>query len=388
MRSITPLPTQFAPAERATTAELDADVAQFASYALIQEFFAAVPDIFLVLNEQRQIVFSNRALLELLGLQAVDDVVGKRPGEALSCVHASESAGGCGTTEFCRECGAVRAILSSLRGCEDVQECRVIRTDGDALDLRVRTQPMLLNDKRYSLFAVSDISHEKRRRVLERIFFHDILNTAGGMLGVAELLRDGSVAEVADFKDTVFLLAASLVDEIKAQQILSAAETGELTTEHSRINSVTLLCEVRHIYVNHEVSMGRLLEIAPDAELVMFVSDKTLVRRVIGNMVKNALEACKPGQTVTISCHAHTDGPEFSVHNPNPMPRDVQLQVFQRSFSTKGVGRGLGTYSMKLLSERFLQGKVYFTTSAAEGTTFFARYPSILTEPPDDGETS
>lgn len=38
------------------------------------------------------------------------------------------------------------------------------------------------------------------------------------------------------------------------------------------------------------------------------------------------------------------------------MPRTSQLQIFQRSFSTKGKGRGLGTYSIKLLTERYLKG--------------------------------
>ena len=43
------------------------------------------------------------------------------------------------------------------------------------------------------------------------------------------------------------------------------------------------------------------------------------------------------------------------------MPRQVQLQIFKRSFSTKGAARGLGTYSMRLLSERYLKGVVSFT---------------------------
>jgi sensor histidine kinase regulating citrate/malate metabolism len=57
------------------------------------------------------------------------------------------------------------------------------------------------------------------------------------------------------------------------------------------------------------------------------------------------------------------------------MPRNVQLQVFQRSFSTKGADRGLGTYSIKLLTERYLNGKVWFTTSPEGGTTFTCQYP-------------
>ena len=61
------------------------------------------------------------------------------------------------------------------------------------------------------------------------------------------------------------------------------------------------------------------------------------------------------------------------------MPDDAQLQIFQRSFSTKcEPGRGLGTYSMKLLGERFMGGVVDFTSRAPEGTTFrlhFAKTP-------------
>jgi len=65
----------------------------------------------------------------------------------------------------------------------------------------------------------------------------------------------------------------------------------------------------------------------------------------------------------------------FTVHNPGEMPQEASLQVFQRSFSTKGTGRGLGTYSMKLLSEQYLQGKVGFSSTPEEGTLFFAEYP-------------
>lgn len=65
----------------------------------------------------------------------------------------------------------------------------------------------------------------------------------------------------------------------------------------------------------------------------------------------------------------------FWVHNPTVMPRKVQLQVFQRSFSTKGKGRGLGTYSVKFLSERYLQGQVFFASTPETGTTFTVHYP-------------
>ena len=66
----------------------------------------------------------------------------------------------------------------------------------------------------------------------------------------------------------------------------------------------------------------------------------------------------------------------FWSHNRGVMPPEVQRQVFKRSFSTKGAGRGLGTYSMRLLTERYLCGEVSFTSHPTAGTTFVAVIPA------------
>ncbi len=105
-------------------------------------------------------------------------------------------------------------------------------------------------------------------------------------------------------------------------------------------------------------------------------TDARLLRRVLGNMLKNALEAVPPGATVTLGCECSAERVRLSVGNPGAMPSKVQQQVFERSFSTKAErGRGIGTYSMKLLGERYLGGKVSFTSNEAEGTKFFLELP-------------
>jgi len=53
------------------------------------------------------------------------------------------------------------------------------------------------------------------------------------------------------------------------------------------------------------------------------------------------------------------------------MTHDVEMQVFLRSFSTEGVQRGLGTYSLKIIGEQYLGGKVNFEPNPERGTTFF-----------------
>jgi signal transduction histidine kinase len=370
--------TQFAPTERAPDEKIAAQVRYFLNLPLFERLFNAVPDIILVVNQQRQIIFGNHNLLKITGLNDDAAIIGLRPGEALGCMHAFETPGGCGTSEFCQTCGATRAILSSLKGQESIQECRIALQNGDALDLQVWATPLNFNGEVFSIFAVKDISHEKRRQALERIFLHDLLNVAGGLRGFASLLPEATPAELETITGALSRLSGRLIDEINTQRELNAAESNELVIHPTRLDSQAFLQEVLTLYQHHEVAGARRLELDPHAPSVFFTSDLTLLQRVIGNMIKNALEAAAPGEVVTLGCTRYPDMVEFWVHNPGYMPHQVQLQVFQRSFSTKGTGRGLGTYSMKLLGERYLKGRVSFTSSPDQGTVFRASFPLSL----------
>jgi signal transduction histidine kinase len=364
--------------ERASDEDVRHDISLFASVPLLRQALDAVPDIFMILNEERQIVFANAALMRLLGIPPESFSGGMRPGEVLNCAHAFLEPGGCGASEFCRTCGAVQAIISSLRGVDSINECRITQQNGNALDLQVWATPLDLDGRRFTLFTVKDISHEKRRRALERIFFHNLLNTAGGVMGFAELLMSASPEELNELKSHVYQLSLRLIEEINAQKELAAAENDELAVEPVTVDSLSMLSDVMDLYAFHELSHDRIMRITPHAQAVPLSTDPVLLRRVLGNMLKNALEAISPGETVTLNCYAVEDGVAFEVHNPGFMPRNVQLQVFQRSFSTKGSGRGLGTYSIKLLIQRYLRGKVSFHSTPSEGTTFRVVCPRAL----------
>ncbi len=372
------LATQFAPAERAAPDQIQRQVEYFAAGSPLWLYvFNAIPDFLMVLNWERQIIFANHSLLAFLG-QDIERVSGLRPGEALNCVHAFESDCGCGTTQFCRNCGAVNAILACQRGQTDTQECRILtRVPGEALDLRVWASPLQVNGDRFTVFAVADISHEKRRRALERIFFHDVMNTATGLHGFASLLHKASPEELDELKDIITRLTERLIDEISIQREIMAAENDELIVHPQPVVIEGLLQEIVDQYSQHPVGRSRSMYIDDRVPDLTLFTDRTLLRRVLGNMVKNALEACLPGETVTLGCEQRGEQVEMWVRNPSPMPLDVQLQVFQRSFSTKGPGRGLGTYSMKLLGERYLKGRVTFS-SGENGTVFKIRCPLVL----------
>ncbi len=370
------LETEFAPAERASPREINAHFDGLSTTPLLHDLMRAIPNIVLILNQNRQIVFANERLLEHLEIQDIREILGQRPGELLNCIHAFETEGGCGTTRFCRHCGAVRAILQAQKGHMDVQECRILRTDGRALDLRVWATPLTFNGERLMVFAVMDIEDEKRRAMLERTFFHDILNTAGIIRGTVELLPTVEEAETARQLQALLLSATRrLIGEIEIQNELVAAEHGELQLAYENIEARAFLHELARIYTTHKVAHKKHIQVSPVAEEVVFQSDPRMLARVLGNLIKNALEASQPGDTVTLHCARAGATVRFMVHNPTVMPPEVQEQVFQRSFSTKGEGRGIGTYSIKLLTEHYLHGEVAFRSKPGEGTTFVVTYP-------------
>lgn len=370
------LASDYLPPERATPEDLAHEQAIIHRQGMLTAALDASLGFAFVLNRFRQIVHVNETAEALFQQRGLFDPLGLRPGESLDCVNAFESEGGCGTAERCRVCGAGNALAIALTGSKAVRECRIrSKTSGEDFDLLVRCTPMELEGESFILMAAADISHEKRRQVLERIFFHDILNTAGGIQGLAGLMPKSTAAMVQQkFAPMLEIAAKELVDEVSAQRELTLAESGELEPQFQPVDALHVLRLLLALLSHHAVCRLRTLEIA-NAEPHVLVTDQTLLMRVLVNLIKNGLEAEADGGTVTIGCRRAGDQIEFHIANSAVMPRTVQAQVFQRSFSTKGPGRGVGTYSIRLLTERYLGGRISFSSAEGAGTRFVASFP-------------
>ena len=375
------LPAPFLPVGRSDLPTLRHQAARAQASPLLTQLLEAMPGAACLINAHRQIIAANRQLLFTIGVPALAQALGQRPGEALACVRAHAPPDGCGTTAWCATCGVAQALKTATTERRTVTgECRVtVARDGrTSLDLEATVTPLEFEGELLTVLSLHDLSGEKRRDVLERVFFHDVLNTAGGIHGLARLTADPETAP--DFPEapvTLARLAAQLVEEIELQRALRAAERGEYQPSLVLTDVRGLLEDVAMLYRAHDVARRRTLDVAA-GEPVAWVTDPVILRRVLGNLVKNALEASPRGGTVTLSAARTEAALELRVHNPGVMPAEVQAQVFQRSFSTKGgVGRGIGSYSVQLFAERVLGGQVSFTSSAAEGTTFVVHFPDV-----------
>lgn len=375
--------THYAPAERDELELVLEQIMELSDLKHVREFLSALSIVVLVLNDKRQVVFANDELLKQYNISDHSNILGFRPGEVMACIHADEEEGGCGTSESCRYCGVVNTIVESKKESKKVtRETRItIEKEHEIVqvDLAITAKPFKYKERIYTIYSAEDITHRKQMELLERIFFHDIINLAGSLDGIMELMDEMDNSEREKFLHTAKKLSNQLIDEITTHQDLRKAEHGELTLKTEGLVLKDIIEDVAEKMRPHKVAKNKTIKILAASGDEGLVTDRTLLMRVLMNMLKNALEASKKGEQVEIK--AERIGAEtvrFSVSNAAFMPKHVQQQIFQRSFSTKGQGRGLGTYSMKLLGEKYLKGKLSFVSVKEKGTSFTLELPVNL----------
>lgn len=306
--------TYFAPAERADQALVELDYNLFTGFSKVNELINALPLIAAVLNEQRQIVYGNKPLLEAMGFSKFEDVLGLRPGELINCIHANEMPGGCGTSESCRVCGAVISIQDCLNSNNKiVNECRITAWQGDktiSYEFEVTVSPFQYEKQRFVVLSFEDISNEKRRLVLERLFFHDIINTAGGLRGFIQFLEEtDDPAEQKEYAKVAAQLSETLIEEILSQRELLAAERGDLVANFAEVDILNLIKEVIQQIQYHQVSEDRQIINASTSHGIRITTDAVLLKRVLVNLLKNAVEASLKGMQISIGVKDdRTDG--------------------------------------------------------------------------------
>lgn len=345
---------------------------------ILQAVLETAEGYVMVLNEARQILACNEELLEALEPPDAGAHLGERMGEAFGCVHAQEVRGGCGAGKACERCGAAVAIIEGqASGQAVVGECSLnLRRDGRlaAVDFQVKVSTLALGCHALTVVVFQDISSRKRQDLLESIFLHDLSNTLQSLLSWSERVADGA-SDPRRAARRIVDLCQRLRHEVQQQRILHDAEQGELVPSLEPVDLRALLEDLRDLFLVRECPQGPHLAIALTGPGVVLRTDRDLLLRVLQNMVGNALEATPAEGTVAVEAELTETRVRLCVSNPGVVPEEIAARIFHRVVSTKGPGRGLGTYGMKLIAEDYLNGGLEFRSAAGEGTRFTLELP-------------
>ncbi|WP_436516674.1 ATP-binding protein [Ekhidna sp. To15] len=134
-----------------------------------------------------------------------------------------------------------------------------------------------------------------------------------------------------------------------------------------------LIKEIAALYRAEEVTIS--LDIA---ENVQIEADKDIFRRILNNIVLNAIQSVVDKQAeIIISLKIKSGKGVLAVSdNGRGVPEELKEKIFLNYFSTKSTGSGIGLALAKKGIEN-AGGNIWFESRREEGTTFFISMPLV-----------
>lgn len=357
--------------------KVDSDIKLVLDNPVMAEIMRLAGGMVAIVNDRRQIIAANTGFHRFLGLEDGNFVFGKMLGDTVHCVNADQTATGCGTSLQCVSCGIIGAMNDARTRKEVVERRSPLRlkmADGwTDLCLWVRACPLEMDDRLFIVLFITDITEEERLGELERIFLHDVLNTALGISSACTLLerRFASEGEAARYARVAKTLSSRLMKDLRVHKLLSETKDEQFSPDRETIDLGQFMREFKEIVETWPVARQVKIELIEPPAGLRVNSDPHLLYRVVTNMLLNACEASSKGGTVRYWAEQLDDAVALRVWNEAAIPADIAHRIFQRHFSTKkGRGRGIGTYSMKFIAEHLLGGHISFTSSGEAGTVF------------------
>jgi PAS domain S-box-containing protein len=339
-------------------------------------------------RRKQKTALHREALLECLDLSVTPIVVVDKRGQALYCNRAFEKfAAKASQAENSGEASKVTQWPSAAGQSSSSRENSASAVncgsnvqawfDSDSAkldeDLRVSVQPLTTAGTNLTLFSIIDTSQENRTRLLEQAFLHDLVNAAGSIQMLIDLLTEGpSRQERAEYIKLLQVSINRLLAEIYHEKMMleSAAPIP------SDFNVRGILTTLAEYYRKQPFARNCSIEIEKgEVESMRLQSDQMLLVRVLDNMLRNAIEATSQGGVVTMGCRQIDRELEFWVHNPNPISENVRTKIFCQSFGINDKETEGDAPEIKLLSE-LCGGKVGVCCNPEFGTTYSVRYPA------------
>jgi signal transduction histidine kinase len=209
-------------------------------------------------------------------------------------------------------------------------------------------------------------------------FAHEVRNPLSTIgLNLQLVLEEFEQAESARDKRTYKRLAV-VEEEVKRlrsilEEFLRFARSPELKLQVAELNG--LLQGLVDFMAPEMREKGIALRFYPEGGSVHSRVDRDQIRAAVLNLLRNALDACRPGDQVLVSLRREGDEAVVRVTDTGVgMTAEVQARGFQPYFSTKKDGTGLGLPTVRRIVEDH-GGRVELTSEVGKGTQFSIRLP-------------
>jgi signal transduction histidine kinase/putative methionine-R-sulfoxide reductase with GAF domain len=237
------------------------------------------------------------------------------------------------------------------------------------------------------VIIIRDVTEEAQisqtRELLTETLVHDLRSPIGAVKTTLDLIQEGLPESERDpiidqsldiarrSTDRVLNLVNSLLD-------ISQLESGNVDIKTKPLDINPIICDVISDLVQQANEDGVILRKTDSKDLPHVLIEKHLIRRVLTNLVDNALKFTPEGGIVTVETTQEPDGfVTIRVSDTGPgIPEDYREKVFTRFSQVPGLlgrrrGSGLGLTFCRLVVEAH-DGRIWVEPGEKESGTTLA----------------
>ena len=237
-----------------------------------------------------------------------------------------------------------------------------------------------------------DQSFERQRRFMSDAS-HELRTPAAILRGESEVALSRTERPAEEYRESLAVLHAEaqrLTQIVEDLFTLTRADAGQYPLSPQEFYLDELVGDCTH--AARSLALAKQITLTCEAlEELPIRADEALLRRMILNLLDNAIKYTPAGGRVTVSCEPSGSEYALSVTDSGPgIPADLQQRVFERFFradkartrsENDGGGAGLGLSIARWIAEAH-QGRLILARSDSSGSTFTALLPAQVSVAP------
>ncbi|MGC1171410.1 MAG: ATP-binding protein, partial [Candidatus Acidiferrales bacterium] len=228
-------------------------------------------------------------------------------------------------------------------------------------------------------------SFERQRRFISDAS-HELRTPVSILCGEAEVALSQPERSSEEYRESLAVLhqeAQRLASVVEDLFTLTRADAGEYRLSRSDFYLDELAADC--VRATRALAQAKSIALAADAPDEMPVcADEELLRRMILNLLDNAIKYTPEGGSVSVACSVAQDGYDLSVTDSGPgIPAELHSRIFERFFRVdrarsrtgRDGGAGLGLAIARWIAEAH-DGRIDLVRSDASGSVFKVHLPA------------
>lgn len=223
---------------------------------------------------------------------------------------------------------------------------------------------------------------------------HQLRTPLTSVKGYISMMLDGDVGKISDAQRSAlqeaFNSSERMVRLIGDFLSVSRLQTGKFMIEKKPIDLVKVIAqEVDGLRIIASTHGQKLAFVHPKKSLVIAI-DEAKIRQVIMNFIDNAIYYSRADSTIHVSLSRLEDEVVFTVEDTGiGVPPDEQHKLFNKFYRATNArqqrpdGTGVGLFLAKKIITAH-DGKIIFSSTVGQGSTFGFRLPLNQSDEPDD----